>query len=469
MPIWFEAIIILFLVLVCARVIKRNTPFLQRYFIPSALIGGMIALVISHQGMGWIPQSITDQWSTYPKLLINIVFAGLFLGVSIPKPKEIWRTSAPMIAFGNTLAWGQYVIGILLTICILGPVFGAPPLTGALIEIGFEGGHGTAAGLASTFNELGWPEASDIALGLATVSIITAIFSGILIINLYNRIHRRKLDEAGMKRQQQHMIRSGYSLTKVANRLETSPAEIITTLVLYAVSISLGWLLLQALIAAENGILGDTTHIRFFTHLPLFPLAMLGGLIVQLALRRSKLARIVKRNTIKVFSAIALDLLLVSAIGTISLSAITNHFAIFIILAIAGIAWILSAFFIFAPRFFRRYWFEQGITNVGQSMGMTATGLLMNRLVDPSNRTHARENFAYKQLIFEPFMGGGIITAMAAIALTEFGQWQTLSVVVVIFCFWLWLGFHLGQPRHATQRKHRQNTLLGKLATWSQD
>ncbi|MFZ1242993.1 MAG: hypothetical protein WAQ22_02510, partial [Candidatus Saccharimonas sp.] len=72
-------------------------------------------------------------------------------------------------------------------------------------------------------------------------------------------------------------------------------------------------------------------------------------------------------------------------------------------------------------------------------------------------------------LIFEPFMGGGIITAMAAIALTEFGQWQTLSVVVVIFCFWLWLGFHLGQPRHATQRKHRQNTLLGKLATWSQD
>lgn len=36
----------------------------------------------------------------------------------------------------------------------------------ALIEVGFEGGHGTAAGLQGTFEDLGFPEAYDIAVGL---------------------------------------------------------------------------------------------------------------------------------------------------------------------------------------------------------------------------------------------------------------------------------------------------------------
>lgn len=465
MSVWLEAIIILLAVLVVARVIKRGTKFLQRYFIPSALVGGFGALILSHQLLGWIPIEITNEWSTYPKQLINIVFAGLFLGHIIPGVREIWQKSAPMIAFGNTLAWGQYVIGIVLTLVLLGPVFGAPPLTGALIEISFEGGHGTAAGLAPTFEKLGWPEATDIALGLATVSIVVAIFSGILIINLHHRRNGRIIDEAAMVEQQKRMIRNGYSLTRFVNKLETSPREVVTIGILFAASIGLGWVMLQTLIAVENLVLGSNTDIRFFEYLPLFPLAMIGGLIVQLILNKLHHGHLVKRNTVKAFSAIALDLLILSAIATLSLSTIRDNFPIFIILAIAGIAWILGAFFYFAPRFFRRYWFEYGLTNTGQSMGMTATGLLMNRLVDPSNHTHARESFAYKQLAFEPFMGGGIVTATAAIVLVEFGQIPTLIVVSLIFLFWIRLGLKLGQDPRLSTRRLSLEKILGKIAS----
>lgn len=464
MPIWLEAIIILIAVLLVARVIKRGTKFLQRYFIPSALVGGFGALLLSHQLLGWIPQEITNEWSAYPKFLINVVFAGLFLGHVIPGAREIWHKSAPMIAFGNTLAWGQYVLGIILTLVLLGPIFGAPPLTGALIEVSFEGGHGTAAGLAPTFEKLGWPEATDIALGLATISIVVAIFSGVLFINLHHRKHGHVIDEAAMAEQQKRMIRNGYSLTKFANKLETSPREVITAIALFAVSIGIGWLMLEALIRAEDLVLASRTEIRFFEYLPLFPLAMIGGLIVQLTLKKFHYAHIIKRNTIKVFSAIALDLLILSAIATLSLSTIRDNFAIFIILALAGIAWILGSFFYFAPRFFRRYWFEYGLTNTSQSMGMTATGLLMNRLVDPSNHTHARESFAYKQLAFEPFMGGGIVTATAAIVLTEFGQIPTLIVVSLILAFWIWLGLRLGQNPKLSKRRMTLEKFIGKIA-----
>jgi len=465
MPIWLQAIAILIIALILARSVKRGTKTLQRYFIPSALVGGFGVLLLGPQVLGWIPTDITAQWSQYPKQLINVIFAGLFLGHTIPGAKEIWRKSGPMLAFGNTLAWGQYVIGILLTLLILGPLFGAPPMAGALIEIGFEGGHGTAAGLAPTFEQLGWPAGTDIALGLATVSIIAAIFSGILILNIHHRRAGELLDEAAMLTQQQRMIRNGYSLTRFANKLETSPLEVAITFVLFAVSIGLGWAMLLGLQLAENIVLSGVTDIRFFEYLPMFPLAMIGGLLVQLFLRKINKAHIVKRNTIKFFTAISLDALILTAIGTLSLAAIRDNFAIFIIFAIAGIAWILGAFFYFAPRYFKRYWFENGLTNTGQSMGMTATGLLMNRLVDPSNRSHAREAFAYKQLAFEPFMGGGIVTAVAAIVLAEFGQITSLVIATAVFVFWVFVGLKLGQNPKTTKRRIVTEKRLGTIAT----
>lgn len=58
---------------------------------------------------------------------------------------------------------------------VLVPFYDMPPFIGTLIEIGFEGGHGTAAGLQSTFVELGFPEAYDIAVGLATVGILSGL------------------------------------------------------------------------------------------------------------------------------------------------------------------------------------------------------------------------------------------------------------------------------------------------------
>ena len=451
--------------LLVARIIKRGTKSLQRFFIPSALVGGFLALLLSHQLLGWIPQDITNQWSEYPRMLINIVFAGLFLGHVIPGPKEIWQKSGPMLAFGNTLAWGQYLIGILLTLFVLGPVFDAPPMTGALLEMGFEGGHGTAAGLAPTLEKLGWAEGTDIALGLATVSIVVAIFSGILIINLRNRQQGHVLGEAAMKTQQQRMIRNGYNLTKFVNKLETNQKELEITALLFAGAIGIGWTILQALIYIEELILAPFTSIRFFEYLPLFTLAMIGGLIIQLILAKLHKVHLVKRNTVKVFSAIALDLLILSAIATLSLSAIRDNFAIFILLALAGVAWILGSFFYLAPRFFRKHWFEYGITNTAQSMGTTATGMLMNRLVDPTNGTKARESFAYKQLAFEPFMGGGIVTAVAAIMLTEFGQIPVLIVVAIVFSFWLWLGLRLGQSPKASKKREQSSKKLGHFAS----
>lgn len=443
-----ESVVVLVVVLCIARFIKRGSNVLQKFFIPSALVAGVMGLVMGPQVLGTITPEITGYWAAWPKYLISVVFAGLFLGKVIPGRKEIWRVAGPQIAFGNTLAWGQYVIGILLTLLVLGPVFGVNKLAGALIEVSFEGGHGTAAGLAPTFQKLGWEQGTDIALTLATFSIVAAILLGVLIVNIHSRKGGSNyVDPEEQAKQRRQMIRSGYNLVTFGKKLNTNPKAVIINICAFAAAIGIGILLQKGLISAEEFLLAPYTDLRFFPYLPLFPLAMLGGLILQMMLRKAGQQTLIQRRTAEIISTIALDVLIVSAIATVSLKAVGDNLPTIIIFSIAGTAWILFGFLVLAPRMFPSFWYEKGLTNMGQSMGMTATGLLLGRLADPNNHSKARESFGYKQLVFEPFMGGGIVTASAVIFIYEFGQVPVLIACTAIFLFWLWLGFFLARPK----------------------
>ena len=461
MPIWFQSLVVLFMVWVAARVVKRNTPLLQRYFIPSSLVGGVILLFIGYQAAEIIPKDISQWLNLLPGLLINVVFATMFIGHKRPSVKQVWSQAGPMIAFGNTIAWGMYVLGALLTMLILQPIFHASPAFGAILEVSFSGGHGTAAGLAPTFERLGWNDATDIAFGLATLSIIVAVVSGITIINVYNRRIGRIIDRVSLDIQRQRMIRRGYDLMRFSKDVESHPRDYVIAGIVIASSIGVGWLILQGLSWLENLVLTPYTPVRVFAYVPLFPLAMFGGLIMQTFLEKLHLSRFVRPRTLQTISAIALDLLIITAIGTMSLSTIGSNFAPFALLALTGIGWILFAFFVLAPRFFHKHWFEYGMTDTGQAMGMTATGLLLNRLVDPLNRTGARESFAYKQLAYEPFMGGGVLTVFAVVMIGEVGLLPVCVASAVVCVFWLIIGLLLGRRR---SRHHHNHKNIGDYA-----
>jgi ESS family glutamate:Na+ symporter len=158
--------LVLGIILLLGKWIRVITPNLQKLFIPSSLIGGFLALILGPQALGNLvegleyentafsilaggifPEDMLAIWASLPGLFINIIFATLFLGKKLPGIREIWNIAGPQVSFGQTVAWGQYVFGILVTVLILTPYFGINPIAGALIEIGFEGGHGTAAGV----------------------------------------------------------------------------------------------------------------------------------------------------------------------------------------------------------------------------------------------------------------------------------------------------------------------------------
>ena len=122
------------------------------------------------------------------------------------------------------------------------------------------------------------------------------------------------------------------------------------------------------------------------------------------------------------------DFLVVAAISTIRIDALAEGLAPFLLICAAAIAWNVFCILVLARRMLPDAWFERGIAELGQSMGITATGLLLLRVVDPEYESPAADAFASKQLLHEPFMGGGLWTSTAIPLLFLYGGWPVFLI-----------------------------------------
>jgi ESS family glutamate:Na+ symporter len=90
----------------------------------------------------------------------------------------------------------------------------------------------------------------------------------------------------------------------------------------------------------------------------------------------------------------------------------------------------------FSPRLFGNdAWFERGIAEFGQASGVTATGLLLLRTVDPGNKTIAAASFAGKQLLHEP--GMNVWVALAFALVFTVGWMPVFLVSLVMLIIWV--------------------------------
>lgn len=450
----FIALVIIALALVASNALRLRLAWLRKLFLPSSVIAGLILLLMGpdvigrliptffEESPGLFPAYVQESWAALPGLLINVVFAALFIGKAIPGPRTIWLRAGPQVVVGQTMAWGQYVVGLTLALLVLTPLFNMNPMVGALIEIGFEGGHGTAAGMADTFADLGFEEGADLALGLATVGIVAGVLIGTLMINIAARrgivVPSKENDVPDdVMREDERPSTEEFSEFKKDLTHEAGTTDPLSLHIgLVGIAILIGWLLLSGLQWIEQVTWARNDGLEILAHVPLFPIAMIGGVIVQLVVTRFGLEHHVSTRTMARIAGTALDFTIVAALATLSLTTLGEYFLPFLLLSAAGIGWGLFVLIVIAPRIIPENWFERGIGDFGQSMGVTVTGLLLMRMADPQNKSGAFESFGYKQLMFEPIVGGGLFTAAALPLIAEFG-----AVAVLIFTGLLTLGW----------------------------
>lgn len=427
------------LLLVIGKFLRVKVKFIQRLYLPSAVIGGIIGLILV-QISGSRLDNWTVGWTSLPGFLINIVFASLFLGAAIPSLSVIWDRAAPQLAYGQIVAWGQWVVGLGFVMILLGPLFKVPDLFGAVLPIGFEGGHGTAGGLRDAFIQLGWNEGSDFSLASATAGIISAIIVGVVLINWAAKkgyvSNLKQLDDMTAEE-----LAGLYPIEKRPSAgQQTVSADSIDSVALHlaiiGIAIFIGYSIKVILMAIENQFFGNA-EVKLFAGFPLFPLCMIGGLIVQLVISRHARISPVDHKLMQRLGGTALDFLVVAAISTISIEVIAKGIVPFSIIIIGGIVWNIFCVRVLARRMLPNFWFERAIAEMGKSMGVTATGLLLLRIVDPEQETEAASAFGYKQLLHEPFMGGGLWTSIAVILIAQKGGWLVLGIAIVAIVAWL--------------------------------
>ena len=426
--------------LVIGKFLRIKIKVLQRLYIPTSVIAGLIGLIILQSLGSSIPRGWTAGWSELPGFLINIVFAALFLGVVIPPLKSIWNKSAPQLAYGQIVAWGQYFVGLIMVLFILKPIFKVPDVFGVIIPVGFEGGHGTAAGLKETFATYNWVEGTDYGLASATFGVITAIVIGIILINWAARKgYTKKLKQLSKLKRGEWGGFYSPDQRPIAGH-QTVSADSIDSLALHlaiiGITVLIGYGFKQGMLGIESFI-PSLSRSKILHGFPLFPLCMLGGLIVQIFTDKFIRVSPIDHSLMQRLAGTALDFLVVSAISTIRLEVIAKDILPFLMVVGAGVAWNIFCVMWLARRSLPNFWFERAIAEMGQSMGVTATGLLLLRAVDPENETDAPSAFGYKQLLHEPFMGGGLWTSVAIPLVIIKGGWFVLAISATAIAFWL--------------------------------
>lgn len=428
-------------------------PLVRKSFLPASVAAGLFLLIMGPELLGKVSAQSSigfdmyEIWAPLPGLLISAIFASLFLARPIISLKGMWKAAAPQAAFGQMIAWGYYMIGGIVTLCITIPFFGARPLSAALLEISFEGGHGTAAGMIPVFKEFYYQNAHQMAIALATTSLLATLICGLLLIQYGKR--RGLIGDYGPIQEIRGMIyhrRVIHELHKkgVSLREELGVTNVISHLLLIAVSIFFGWVIHSALLFLEAFTWGQN-GVKIFGYMPLFTFCMFGGILGQMLWRKMKIT--ISRPLVDLMSGIILSILVTSAIATMKLGFVAEDGMTFLVLALSGIVWVIFSFLVMARFMFPKHWFTNAIVSVGQSMGTTATGLLFGKIVDPKDRTGVVESFGYKQLMFAPLVGGGVVTALAIPMIILMGL-PAFTIVCGLICLtWGLIGVVFFHPR----------------------
>ena len=418
------------------KIARVNVPLLQRLYLPSSVVGGLIGLVIVTALGDKVSPDIVGAARKVPGFLINVIFATLFLGMAAPKLRDVIRLSFPQLCIGQLLAWGQYVVGLGLAGFVLARCFGVPAAFGNLLEIGFEGGHGTVGGMSESFTEFGWEDGLALGYTMATAGMIIGIVLGMALIQwAYRKGHVSQVVSFEDRKPNERLG---------IHPVEDRPPAGRQTVICDSID-SLAWHIAVTGVAVLIGYgIRQLIPLKGF---PLFPLCMIGGVILSYGAKLVGKDLLVDRGQMERISGASLDFLVVSAVATLQLKVVAANWLPLTIMIVAGTAWTAWVVLFVSPRIFRDAWFERAIAEFGQATGVTATGLMLLRTVDPENRTSAAMSFGYKQLLHEPFMGGGIWTALAFTLVYQIGWMKVWLISVGMLVLWGVASFLVARSR----------------------
>jgi len=429
---------------------------MKRLGLPESLLAGGLGLLLAPGGpLPVLPPTVISFWAELPLALLTLVFGSLLVAKPLPKPGPLWRPLRAQILLALVLAFGQFLVGALVVGLVLQPLLGVSPVMACLIEVAFEGGHGSAAAMGPTYERLGLVGGQDLGLAMATVGLLTASLVGGLLV-VWGRwrgwLAAPSLGEAHLAETRPVLAaqeKPDHSPEKGPPTPDAAPSSLAPALAakpgpqaavfrwlgnlgLAGVAVALGWGAQLLLGLAANRLGGGVAVV--VSVLPVFPLALLASLLVRWVLERWNLTDWASAPVQQRIGTLAADLLIVAATASLNLGLLTRSWQPLLALSLAGLTWNLGVVVLLGKRLMPAPWFERSLVEFGQATGVVASGLLLLQMAEAEGRTEVLTPFSIKQLLLQPLLAGGLITVAAPLAVDSWGlpAWGGLCLAVIL-------------------------------------
>jgi len=393
--------------LVAGTFLRVKVRFLQRFLIPASVAAGVIGLILGPEVLGLI-EFDASRLAGYAPVLIEVVFAGLFLGRVVPRIGEVVKIGGAQAAFAVIANFMQIAIGMAVVLVFGLFAVNLHPGFGMQLVLAFQGGVGIPTSFAPMYEGMGWVAGEAQAVGetAAVVGLLLAVVVGIILANIgtRRRFTQHKTDEV--------TVDAGSSVHEQSKRPSIGLA-VFKNEAVSPLAFSFGMVAL-ALIAGHwfKGVAVSLYNPLKFV--PPFAFALVAGLIIQLVIQACRLNAYVDRGTVGAIQGFAIDLVIVAGISALSLKVVVAYAVPLLVMLAAGLLWSLWWVMWLAPRMLPGAWFEKSLAEFGQGVGSTEAALLLLRTVDPNLRTDAADAFAIKMFLTSPTMVPLMIAISAA-------------------------------------------------------
>lgn len=410
--------------------LRARVSFLQRFLIPSCLIGGTLGLIVINSG--WVNLSVTDL-ETFAYHFFNISFISVGLTANANQSdqtlkKKKYGKGSLWMALTQTIVFNLQAIVGGICVILLG-LFGLElfPTFGFFAPLGFEEGPGQALSIGKVWEGLGFEHAATIGLTFAAIGYAMAFFIGVplanwgirrgLAVNAPDNLPVDFLSGVLSKSQSKHP--AGVQTLHSAN---------IDTLAFQSAMVGVVYLLTFGFIRTVGSFFQpDVASI-------LWGFFFIFGLIIALAARwtlgRFNVDYLIDPGVQRRITGWSIDFLIVATIMAIKLTIVWTYILPISVISICCGA-VTTVAMLFLGKRLWSYNLERTVAIFGTVTGTVSCGLLLLRIVDPEFNTPAVIEIALMNAIaIIPI--GGLLLLVNAPVWWNWSLWMTLLAFAAV-------------------------------------
>lgn len=384
---------LLMVFLLLGFVIREIVKPLQKLFLPSALIGGAVALILGPQVLGLI--DIPESWSEMATPMINIVLTCTMFGTVLNKSKI--KTYAGAINLVILTYFAQMIVGTLVGMG-LGKIWPDLPYGwGVMTVFTYWGGHGAGTSAGALFEQLGVDGMVSMGLILATLGLIVAMLAGMVVVNY--GVRKGYATNIGKDDTGKAAVESGVLPADKQKPLgkATVSSDAINGLAMQLCLVMLSMWLGRVIFTNLAKVIPAASNI------PELLYGIVGAFIVWFLMRKTHLDDYANKQAVDSISGVALEICICSATATLDLDLFASFLAPILIHMCVIIALMVLICVVLLHRWMKKDWFELCLMAFGQGHGSTPSGLALARCVDPDHNSVSWEAFGVAIGCITPF------------------------------------------------------------------